>query len=851
MKNIFHSKGFLFLSLLIIIIGGFYFNPTKAGAICVEGATRVGIATAVSATLSGTTVGGIVTLVPPPATCEGGNYVDAGLVRVRVVDTSGNPVSGLAFAEFDGNYNHIPSYNGSYIYSISISGLASGSYKIKARSCNGACSNPVYSPIFSVTGGALSPSCTASVTPTSGTAGTTSFNFTGTASGGSGTYSAWNWTFGDGNTGNTQNPTHTYASASPVNDPFSPALTVTDSAGLTSSPCYTHSVAVSAAGGSGTCGTSPATCMSGTLGADNGLTACGTTRTWNCGTTNCSYNNPVCGANLSCSITATPSSGTPPLNNVSLSATGSGGAGSYTYKYNCTTNGSYGTTNSCNYANAGSYTPWGQVTDSANNTATCGTLVTVSAPLPDLTAGAPTPTNATANVAQTYTSVITNMGASATSAGMITHLFQFDDDAIHTSGVTATTTTSTGAIAVNGSTSISVSHTFASGAGNIRYMRVCADNDASFQGSVTESNEYNNCSPWTSISLGSSPLPDLVAGVPSPISVVAGVATTYTSIITNQGDASTCASGCSTNFSNFFQTSTSATGTAGTVTDWPASQMGILAAGAMGVATSPEIILTTGTKYVRACADKTSSAGGGIVTESNENNNCGAWTAVSVGAVGPSGTISATDCTISLNASTCGTKVTWITANLTSGSTEVTRNNPEGTHVSSLTSGTNVDNTVNYGQSTFFLYHNISGIPTILAQKTIIASCATGTVYDYGVKKCKNATSDYWTFIGVSCPASCIQTATCVDADGNGILNCPAPAPTQPCTGGACSVAPVNGKCDLKHYKCSAGTPDPSSFNPNSLTIDGRPEWTWVCLGSGKKHTDALCSELKRTIDEK
>ncbi len=89
----------------------------------------------------------------------------------------------------------------------------------------------------------------------------------------------------------------------------------------------------------------------------------------------------------------------------------------------------------------------------------------------------------------------------------------------------------------------------------------------------------------------------------------------------------------------------------------------------------------------------------------------------------PSGTLSVTSCTIPNNASTCSAKVSWTTANLISGAaTAVTRDNPANTTVSSATSGTNVSNTVNYGTSNFYLYHN----GTELAQATITANCVSG-----------------------------------------------------------------------------------------------------------------------------
>ena len=52
----------------------------------------------------------------------------------------------------------------------------------------------------------------------------TTFNFTGSATGGTTPYTAWAWTFGDAGTGSVQNPTHTYAIAGT----YAVTLTVTD-----------------------------------------------------------------------------------------------------------------------------------------------------------------------------------------------------------------------------------------------------------------------------------------------------------------------------------------------------------------------------------------------------------------------------------------------------------------------------------------------------------------------------------------------------------------------------------------------------------------------------------------------
>jgi len=58
--------------------------------------------------------------------------------------------------------------------------------------------------------------------------------------------------------------------------------------------------------------------------------------------------------------------------------------------------------------------------------------------------------------------------------------------------------------------------------------------------------------------------------------------------------------------------------------------MAALAAGGSANGSVSHTFSSAGTYSVRVCSDKTSSAGGGVISESDENNNCSAWTNVSV-----------------------------------------------------------------------------------------------------------------------------------------------------------------------------------------------------------------------------
>lgn len=125
-------------------------------------------------------------------------------------------------------------------------------------------------------------------------------------------------------------------------------------------------------------------------------------------------------------------------------------------------------------------------------------------------------------------------------------------------------------------------------------------------------------------------LPDLIAYPTTPTTATAGPygsATTFTSYIENQGTAQT-----NVPFYVFFQTATSTTPTVAGVVDLTPFKIGQFNSGAGANATYslefPDD--TPSTIYMRACADKSSSAGGGIITESNETNNCGLWTTVTI-----------------------------------------------------------------------------------------------------------------------------------------------------------------------------------------------------------------------------
>jgi len=143
--------------------------------------------------------------------------------------------------------------------------------------------------------------------------------------------------------------------------------------------------------------------------------------------------------------------------------------------------------------------------------------VPTASELSDLIVESVTPSTATVGVQQTYTAVIKNSGTEATGVtGKITHLFQFDSNANHSSGVISRSVSRKNIVA-DGTDTISYRYIFSnigSSAVADKYMRVCADSNAALKGietdtsitsKIAELKEDNNCSPWMVIKVSLPP----------------------------------------------------------------------------------------------------------------------------------------------------------------------------------------------------------------------------------------------------------------------------------------------------------------------------------------------------------
>jgi hypothetical protein len=247
---------------------------------------------------------------------------------------------------------------------------------------------------------------------------------------------------------------------------------------------------------------------------------------------------------------------------------------------------------------------------------------------PDLTASVPSPTTAAINTPLQFTSTIRNIGRASTRTGF-NNFFQVATAANGGGTISNLTSSSMTALAASASNiATSPSYTFTT-AGTYS-VQACADKStATNMGTITESNENNNCSGWTNVTVGApTPKPDLTAGTISPTGATVGVAQTFSSTITNGGTAATGAA-----FTNLFQTVTALDASLnpiGTVTPYSVPNMPALAISGNATTQTSITFSLVGDVYIRSCADKSSNADTGTILESNEGNNCSAWMKVSI-----------------------------------------------------------------------------------------------------------------------------------------------------------------------------------------------------------------------------
>lgn len=117
--------------------------------------------------------------------------------------------------------------------------------------------------------------------------------------------------------------------------------------------------------------------------------------------------------------------------------------------------------------------------------------------------------------------------------------------------------------------------------------------------------------------------PNLTASALTPTTSIGTVSTTFSSTITNSGDTETNAG-----FMTLFQKATDLSGT-------NATDIGTIAAGQLAASTSEAVPFSyafpsTGTYYIRACANESYAGDPGTMTVADPSGECGPWTSINV-----------------------------------------------------------------------------------------------------------------------------------------------------------------------------------------------------------------------------
>lgn len=279
------------------------------------------------------------------------------------------------------------------------------------------------------------------------------------------------------------------------------------------------------------------------------------------------------------------------------------------------------------FPSAGNYTmsmcaDWGSVVTESNEGNNCGptTGITIgNAPAPDLTASNLGPGSAVIGISATFQGRVNNVGnATATN---IPNIFQICDNNCATLNavIPGTTIASVGAGAND--SGVTGAYTFATP--GTYYYRMCADTNTSWAGTNAESNESNNCDNWSTVTVTA---PDLTATVPGAISGTAGTPLTISGTVTNGGNAS-----AASHSSRIHVCGDGTTSNCNTVQLSAQVATNALSASQSHVISTQHTFSNTGSGYsYRVCADQVTST----VVESNEANNCSAWSSITINPAG-------------------------------------------------------------------------------------------------------------------------------------------------------------------------------------------------------------------------
>lgn len=207
--------------------------------------------------------------------------------------------------------------------------------------------------------------------------------------------------------------------------------------------------------------------------------------------------------------------------------------------------------------------------------------------------------------------------------GGFMNVFQIDDNADH-SALFDTVERSSPSLNPSTNSTLALVYTFPRA--GTWWVRACADQNSAGANTVVESNEYNNCGEWFTITVDNRVLtPDLTAGSVSGSGLTTSAPTTLSSIVTNVGGAPVTLP-----FTNLFQIDDSNSDGHTSIVDVRTDTSPALGVNGSDVSTASYTFSRGGDWWVRACADNNASWVSTIAEGANEDNNCGEWTKLTV-----------------------------------------------------------------------------------------------------------------------------------------------------------------------------------------------------------------------------
>lgn len=210
-----------------------------------------------------------------------------------------------------------------------------------------------------------------------------------------------------------------------------------------------------------------------------------------------------------------------------------------------------------------------------------------------------------------------------TTPGGFMNVFQIDDNGDHSALFDIVERVSP---SLNPSTNSTLALAYTFPRAGTWWVRACADQDAAWVKTITESNENNNCGEWFTITVDNRVLtPDLTAGDVSGSGLTTSAPTALSAIVTNVGGAPVTLP-----FTNLFQIDDSKSDNHASIVATLTDTSPALGVNGVDTTTASYTFSRAGDWWVRVCADNNASWVGTIAEPENEDNNCGEWTKLTV-----------------------------------------------------------------------------------------------------------------------------------------------------------------------------------------------------------------------------